>query len=165
VRLIVPDWAAVASVKWVGSVHVSEHAPLLSPWNTQKYVLTGGNLGSRREPVTARGVKSAVELPWPARLEAGRHTVTGRAWSGHGSISRVDYSVDGGASWHGARLLGPNVPGAWARWYFEWKAAPGKYEIRVKATDEKGATQPDTVMWNDMGYLYDGIVGHPVEVC
>ncbi|HKH76795.1 MAG TPA: sulfite oxidase, partial [Rubrobacteraceae bacterium] len=164
VRLIVPGWAAVASVKWVGSVHVSEHAPLLSPWNTQKYVLTGGSLGSRREPVTTRGVKSAVELPWPARLEAGHHTVTGRAWSGHGSISRVDYSVDGGASWHGARLFGPNVPGAWARWDFEWKAAPGKYEIRVKATDDKGETQPDDVPWNDLGYLYGGVVGHPVEV-
>jgi DMSO/TMAO reductase YedYZ molybdopterin-dependent catalytic subunit len=164
VRLIVPGWAAVASVKWVGSVHVSEHAPLLSPWNTQKYVLTGGSLGSRREPVTMRGVKSAVELPWPARLEAGRHTVTGRAWSGHGSISRVDYSVDGGASWHGARLFGPNVPGAWARWDFEWKATPGKYEIRVKATDDRGETQPYDVPWNDLGYLYGGVVGHPVEV-
>src|SRR5215210_379614 len=164
VRLIVPGWAAVASVKWVGTIHVSERAPLLSPWNTQKYVLTGGSLGSRREPVTARDVKSAVELPWPARLEAGRHTITGRAWSGRGSISRVEYSLDGGASWHRARLFGPNVPGAWARWGFEWKAAPGKYEVRVKATDDKGETQPDDVPWNDLGYLYGGVVGHPVEV-
>jgi hypothetical protein len=72
--------------------------------------------------------------------------------------------VDGGASWLEARLFGPNVPGAWARWDFEWKATPGKYEIRVKATDDKGETQPDDVPWNDLGYLYGGVVGHPVEV-
>jgi hypothetical protein len=34
----------------------------------------------------------------------------------------------------------------------------------VRATDEAGNVQPDEVEWNDLGYLYDGVVGHPVEV-
>ena len=161
-RAVVSGWAAVASVKWLGRIHVSE-TPLSSPWNTDKYVLTGGESGARREPVTLRGVKSALELPWPARIPRGKHTIHGRSWSGFGAISRVEYSVDGGP-WREARLFGPNVPGAWARWGFEWDAEAGEHEVRVKATDDPGNMQPETVPWNDLGYLYDGVVGHPISV-
>src|SRR5215212_8272459 len=109
VRAVVSGWAAVASVKWLGCIHVSE-TPLSSPWNLDKHVLTGGEFGEGREPVTVRGVKSALRLSWLARLPAGRHLLCGRSWSGYGAISRVEYSVDGG-TWHGARLFGKNVPG------------------------------------------------------
>jgi len=161
-RAVVSGWAAVASVKWLGRVHVSE-TPLSSPWNTEKYVLTGGEFGARREPVEERGVKSALELPWPARLPEGTHVLCGRSWSGYGAISRVEYSADCGP-WRGARLFGENIPGAWARWSIEWDAKPGQHEIRVRARDDAGNVQPDEVGWNDLGYLYDGVVGHPVEV-
>ncbi|CAN5854270.1 hypothetical protein BH18ACT11_BH18ACT11_17230 [soil metagenome] len=96
-------------------------------------------------------MKSALELPWPARLPEGRHVLSGRSWSGYGAIARVEYSVDG-EPWRGAR------------WDFEWDAKPGWHEVRVRATDEAGNVQPDEVGWNDLGYLYDGVVGHPVEV-
>jgi len=161
-RAVVSGWAAVACVKWLGHIHVSE-TPLSSPWNTDKYVLTGGEFGARREPVEERGVKSALELPWPARLPEGRHILYGRSWSGYGAISRVEYSVDRGP-WRMARLFGENIPWAWARWSFEWDAKPGGHEIKVRAMDDAGNVQPDEVGWNDLGYLYDGVVGHPVEV-
>lgn len=162
VRAIVPGWAAVASVKWLGRIHVSE-TPLSSPWNTDKYVLTGGSFGAEREPVKEQGVKSALELPWPARIPADRHVLRGRSWSGYGAIGRVECSVDGG-TWRDARLFGENVPGAWARWTFEWDATPGEHEVRVKATDDLGNMQPEAVPWNELGYLYDGVVGHPIRV-
>ncbi len=108
-------------------------------------------------------MKSALELPWPARLPEGRHVLCGRSWSGYGAISRVEYSADCGP-WRGARLFGENIPGAWARWSFEWDAKSGQHEVRVRATDDAGNVQPDEVGWNDLGYLYDGVVGHPVEV-
>ncbi|HET7479091.1 MAG TPA: sulfite oxidase, partial [Rubrobacteraceae bacterium] len=162
VRVIVPRWAAVASVKWVGRIHVAEER-LFSPWNTDKYVMTGGSFGTVREPVTAQVVKSALELPWPASLPEKRCRISGRSWSMHGAISRVQYSIDGGP-WREARLIGPNIPGAWARWYFYWNAKPGRHEIRARATDEAGYTQPEETTWNDLGYLYGGIVGHPINV-
>jgi hypothetical protein len=40
----------------------------------------------------------------------------------------------------------------------------GGHEIRDRATDGAGNVQPDEAGWNDLGYLYDGVVGHPVEV-
>ena len=161
-RAVVSGWAAVASVKWLGRIYVAEE-PLYSPWNTDRYVLTGGELGAERKIVEERGPKSALALPWPARLSEGRHVLCGRSWSGYGAISHVEYSVDGGP-WRGARLFGENIPGAWARWSFEWNARPGRHEVRVRATDEAGNVQPDEVQWNDLGYLYDGVVGHTVEV-
>ena len=108
-RVVVSRWAAVASVKWVGRMHVSE-GPLFSPWNTEKYVMTGGDFGEKREPVTEQVVKSALELAWSARIPQGRQEIRGRSWSPHGAISRVEYSVDGGP-WRRARLLEPNIPG------------------------------------------------------
>ena len=61
-------------------------------------------------------------------------------------------------------MFGPNEVGAWARWVFAWDAGPGRYEIRTRATDDAGNLQPNGVAWNDLGYLYDGVVGHRVEV-
>jgi sulfane dehydrogenase subunit SoxC len=162
VRLLVPGWAAVASVKWLGRLYVAER-PLYSPWNTEDYVLTGGGFGQRRVPLTSQGIKSALELPWPARLARGRHVVWGRSWSGAGAITGVEYSMYRGG-WRNARISGQNLPGAWARWSFLWEARPGRYEVRVRATNEAGNAQPDEAEWNDLGYLYDGVVGHPVEV-
>lgn len=162
VRVVVPRWAAVASVKWIGRIHVSE-GPLFSPWNTEKYVMMGGDFGEKREPVTEQVVKSALELAWPARIPRGRREIRGRSWSPHGSISQVEYSVDGGP-WRRARLLEPNIPGAWARWVFAWDTRPGEHVVRVKATDERGNCQHETVPHNELGYLYSGILGHPVWV-
>ena len=157
-RAVVSGWAAVASVKWLGRIHVSD-TPLSSPWNTDKYVLTGAKFGARREPVEERGVKSALELPWPARLPAGRHVLYGRSWSGSGAISFIEFSVDGGP-WLGARLFGENIPGAWARWSL------GGTQRRAgtrsgSGHSEAGNAQPDEVGWNDLGYLYDASSGTP----
>jgi sulfane dehydrogenase subunit SoxC len=162
-RVVVPGWAAVASVKWVGRIYVSEE-PLYSPWNTEKYVMTGGAYGTAREPVTAQVPKSALELPWPATLRRGRHVITGRSWSSDAAVAQVEYTVDGDTEWHLAELFGSNVPGAWARWRFTWEARPGMHELRVRATDAAGNVQPEEVVWNELGYLYGGVVRHPVEV-
>ncbi len=166
-RVVVPGWAAVASVKWVGRIFVSDE-PLRTYWNTEEYVLVGPDHEPREGPgrgpaVTVTYVNSALELPWPARLQRGRNTVTGRAWSGAGTISCVEYSIDGG-EWQPARLSGPNVPGAWTRFEFDWEARPGEHELRARATDERGNTQPDSVPYNELGYLYNAVVPHPIAV-
>jgi hypothetical protein len=38
------------------------------------------------------------------------------------------------------------------------------HELRIRTTDRLGNTQPETVPWNALGYLYGGVVEHPVEV-
>ena len=39
-RLVVPGWVGIASIKWLGSIEVSDQ-PLTSPWNTTSYRLIG----------------------------------------------------------------------------------------------------------------------------
>lgn len=165
-RLIVPGWAAVASVKWLGRLEITAERAF-TWWNTEHYVLRGPGYRSDGpgdgEVIRGQVMKSALELPTPAILPAGRVILTGRSWSPVARIARVEISTDG-RTWSDARLREPNLPGAWARWSFDWDASPGSYRVRVRATDGHGQTQPTEVPWNERGYLYGGIVEHPVEV-
>ncbi len=111
-----------------------------------------------------QNIKSAVALPCDGTIPAGDRTVRGFAWSAFGKISKVEYSLDGEKTWNQAQLLEPNNPFVWVRWQFPWQATPGSYTIMMKATDEKGNTQPDKVPWNEQGYLYNAVVPHPIKV-
>jgi hypothetical protein len=113
--------------------------------------------------VTNQVVKSALELPFPATVRPGRRLLTGRSWSGHGRIARVEASVDDGP-WRPVDLDARNEPCAWRQWSLSWVAKPGDHTIRVRATDEHGTTQPDTVPFNRDGYLFGAVVAHPVTV-
>jgi DMSO/TMAO reductase YedYZ molybdopterin-dependent catalytic subunit len=151
VRLIVPGWVGVASIKWLGALHVARER-LHSPWNTRWY-----------RDLTVQPVKSAFELAWDAVLPAGRcTTLTGRAWSGHGPIERVEVSTDGGATWRLAQLRGPNLPDVWTCWELPFTPAPGRHELLARATDRAGHTQPESVPFNDGGYQFSAVVRHPV---
>jgi hypothetical protein len=156
----------VQNVKWLGRIEVSDQ-PLFSPWNTDSYVLIGPDYqpdGPAKGPaLTTQNVKSALEVAWDAKLRPGRYVVKGRAWSPAARIAKVEYSVDRGA-WQAARLEEPNLARAWVRFAFDWDAQPGAHTLRLRATDEAGGSQPDSVKWNDQGYLYNAVVEHPVTV-
>lgn len=162
-RFVVPGWIGVANTKWVGQIEVSA-SPLYSLWNTTQYVFTGGNYTG--SPVlTTQAVKSAFELADNSTFAAGaQHVLTGRSWSGNGAIKKVEVSTDNGVTWTNAQLHGKNIPAAWARWNFPWTPTAGSYQIRARATDTKGNTQPVTTPFNSAGYLFDAIVPHPVTV-
>jgi DMSO/TMAO reductase YedYZ molybdopterin-dependent catalytic subunit len=163
VRLLVPGWVGIASIKWLGQIEVADH-PLFSFWNTAQYRLTGAAYPPDSPPITNQVVKSAFELPFGAAFPAGvRQVLTGRSWSGLRPVKRVDISADGGATWKRARLHGPNLKNAWVRWKIAWTPpAAGNYELLARATDATGQTQPDSVPFNDLGYLFGAVVQHPV---
>ncbi len=183
VRLVLPGWVGIGSIKWLGSLEVAT-TQLTSPWNTKWYVMTGGAYPAGQPPLSVNPVRSAWELPWPATLTAGRTvTLTGRAWSGQAPIRRVDVSLDGGATWHPAELRDrqgghghghghgrrhdhPALRGfGWSRFATTWRRpAAGSYEILARATDAAGRQQPLTTPFNDGGYFFDAAVRHPVTV-
>jgi DMSO/TMAO reductase YedYZ molybdopterin-dependent catalytic subunit len=163
VRVIVPGWVGVASIKWVGQIQVSKE-PLYSYWNTANYILEGPDYPTP-VAVTTQMVKSAFELASGATLPNARQVLSGRSWSGVAPIRRVDISTDGGVSWRPARLHRRNLPYAWVRWDFEWTPpGPGSYTLQARATDWAGRTQPATVPFNTLGYLFWAVVKHPVTV-
>ncbi|GAB3931981.1 sulfite oxidase [Micromonospora vulcania] len=165
VRLVVPGWIGISSIKWVGPIEVSATA-LFSPWNTRFYRMFGPGHAADGRLVTTSVVKSAFELPWDARVPAGVDVLLhGRSWSGNGPIRAVEVSTDDGASWQAADLDPDDAGGAWQRWTAVWHPpGPGRWTLRARATDVTGAGQPDEAGPNELGYLFDGIVRHPVTV-
>jgi DMSO/TMAO reductase YedYZ molybdopterin-dependent catalytic subunit len=162
VRAIVPGWVGINNVKWVGRIEVRTSAIDVAT-TTRTYVLEGPDYPAK-VVLRQQTIKSAVALPWGAALPAGRQRVRGLAWSPVGRISRVEVSVDRGATWQPATLREPNIPRAWARWDFEWDARPGDHVILTRAVDEQGNAQPSAMPWNAQGYGYNVPVPHPVKV-
>ena len=168
-RVLVPGWVGIAHIKWVGRIQVSEES-IYCPYNTLRYVL----IGEDYEPefgvpalgtiLTTQKVKSAFELPWDGEIRAGKRLLRGRSWSGEGKIIAVDVSLDSGRTWRPARLREPNIPLAWVRWDIDWDARPGNYHLKARATDEQGNTQPDSIPFNERGYLFWAVISHPLKV-
>lgn len=164
VRLLVPRWAGIASVKWPARIELV-NAPYRCYYNVERYIFVdadGRTVGS----VGKMPVKSIIA--WPAegeRLGSGPHTVFGFAWSGHGSIPRVDVSSDGQTSWSPARLTPGNGPLAWTRWEYDWTPpGSGNATLAVRATDAAGNVQPREAAWNKFGYLMNAIQSRTVLI-
>ncbi|MDT0609153.1 sulfite oxidase [Streptomyces lancefieldiae] len=165
VRVLVPSWVGIASIKWVGDIQVSAR-PLYTPWNTDFYRLFGdAHPDGGSAPLTRQTIKSAWELDAQATLTAGvTHRLTGRSWSGGGGVVHVEVSTDGGATWTAARLHDAPRRDGWVRWSTHWRpASPGPHTLLARATDSTGRTQPDATVHNTQGYLFDAVVRHVVN--
>ena len=158
VRLVVPGWYGMSSVKWLDRITVLD-SPFGGYQQARGYRLRQTSEESG-EPVTWMQPRSLMVPPgipdFATRervLDPGPCTLRGRAWSGFGSVERVVVSVDGGAGWSEARLGGHPSRWAWRSWESEWDLRePGVYELCCRATDSAGNTQPLEAPWNLGGY-------------
>jgi sulfane dehydrogenase subunit SoxC len=162
VRAIVPGWVGINNIKWVGRIEVRS-SRIDVPTTTSTYVLDGPDY-QNKVVLREQTIKSAIALPWPATLAAGPQRVRGFAWSPVGRISRVDVSLDRGATWQPAELREPNIARAWTRWELLWDARPGDHVVLTRAADDRGNVQPSSISWNAQGYGYNVPVPHPVKV-
>ena len=163
VRLLVPGWVGIASIKWLGELWVTPER-VDSPWNTRWYRMHGAGWTEEEATLERLPVKSTLDETGPVRCGTPTRLV-GRAWAGEASIARVEVSVDGGRTWRHARLLGRNLASSWVRWVVDWTPGrPGTHEVLVRATDSTGRRQPDRARDNDDGYLFDAVLRCPVAV-
>ncbi|MBW6434690.1 sulfite oxidase [Actinoplanes hulinensis] len=163
VRVVVPHWIGISSIKWVGRIEVSTE-PLFSPWNTQFYRLFGEGYPAEGQPFDRQVIKSAFELDPGTTFTAGVRTrLTGRSWSADGPIRHVQVSTDGGTTWRRARPYGATPGGVWQRWEVDWTPAAGQHTLLARATDVRGNTQPDAARHNTLGYVFDAVVRVPVS--
>jgi DMSO/TMAO reductase YedYZ molybdopterin-dependent catalytic subunit len=155
-RLVVPAWYGMASVKWVARIEALTE-PFRGYYQVNRYVYDYGE--GEPPPVTTMLVKSTIVSPGEGEVvPVGRALVRGRAWSGGGEIARVEVAVDGGETWQEARL-GPALGSyGWRSWELEWEAAdPGRHTLRCRATDAAGNVQPPLARWNKHGYGSNGV--------
>jgi DMSO/TMAO reductase YedYZ molybdopterin-dependent catalytic subunit len=161
-RLIVPSWYAVASVKWLTEIEVMDR-PFVGHYQTDKYWYEWGQ--DSREPVTLQQVRALVTDPAPDQeIPRGESAVRGVAWSGAAPIARVEVSVDGGI-WQEARLVSERKRHSWQWWELMTRfEKPGAVTLRARATDLAGRTQPERAQWNRFGYGNNAIQQFSIRV-
>jgi DMSO/TMAO reductase YedYZ molybdopterin-dependent catalytic subunit len=154
-RLIVPGWYGMASVKWLSSIEAVGE-PFRGTQQTSSYTLQK-RPGEPGHPITRMRVRALMTPPgrpdFPSLrrvADAGRITLHGRAWSGEAPVERVDVGLDG--AWTEARLGEQVGEFAWRSWSTEWDAAPGRHQLACRASDANGRVQPLQQDWNVGGY-------------
>lgn len=152
-RVIVPGWYGVASVKWLTEIEVIGHS-FDGYFQTQKYLYEWERDGRiTTEPVRQQRVRALISQPGAEEVvDVGTLAIRGLAWSGVAPIVRVEVGVNGEA-WRPARLLGESSKYSWQRWELITRVdRPGRAKVRARATDMAGRQQPDHVEWNRLGY-------------
>jgi DMSO/TMAO reductase YedYZ molybdopterin-dependent catalytic subunit len=155
-RLIVPGWYGMTSVKWLARIEAIDRP--FEGYQMAKSYRYSGSADEPGEPVTLIRVRALMVPPGipdfltrTRLLQAGPVRIAGRAWAGRQRVVRVEVSLDGGAGWSDA-VLGDEVsPSAWRAWSFDWNAGPGRHTLCVRATDSEGSVQPSTPEWNVHG--------------
>jgi len=141
-RLVVPGWEGNLWVKWLRRLKLGD-APWFTREETGKYTDLMEN-GKARQFTWVMDAKSVITAPSPQApvKQKGFLTITGLAWSGRGSVARVDVSLDGGRNWKTARIDGPIVDKACVRFYYEldWNGEP--LLLQSRAIDSTGYVQP-----------------------
>ena len=164
VRMIVPGWAGIASVKWPVRLEVSS-TPFGGYYHAERYIIVDAEQRTLRS-VREMPVKSLIAGPgdgetlgpgshliygfrlvgpWPDRTRRGEHRrpadlVASTADSRPGPV-RLD-------------ALGNELDAA----------GPGPATIAARATDSAGNVQPVEAAWNKFGYLMNAIVARNVIV-
>jgi DMSO/TMAO reductase YedYZ molybdopterin-dependent catalytic subunit/glyoxylase-like metal-dependent hydrolase (beta-lactamase superfamily II)/rhodanese-related sulfurtransferase len=152
-RVVVPGWYGMASVKWLTEIEVVA-APLDAYFQTDRYVYEFERDGvAVRQPVERQRVRSLITDPVDGdAFAAGEFTVLGVAWSGAAPIASVEISI-GAGPWQPAALLGEPSRHHWQWWEVTVVVAqPGATMIRARATDAAGETQPGRPELNRLGY-------------
>ena len=154
-RLIVPRWYGMASVKWLCAIEAIER-PFDGLQQASSYHFRSAP-GGERTPCTLMRVNSLMVPPGIPDFytrkrvaEAAVIDIVGRAWSGAGSIERVELAVNG--QWRDAVVEARQGEHAWQSWRAAWDARAGEHELACRATDCTGESQPLEPPWDLSGF-------------
>jgi sulfane dehydrogenase subunit SoxC len=141
-RLVVPGWEAIRSVKWLSRIAVVDRPAMA--WHE-----AGNNADTRPDGKAlgfrfALGPKSIITRPSGGHRLPGRgfFEITGLAWTGGGAVTKVDVSVDGGKTYREAQLQQPVHRYAHTRFRFAWEWTGEEAVLQSRCTDEQGEVQP-----------------------
>ena len=162
-RLLVPGWYGMTSVKWLGRIEALE-SPFAGYQQRHSYRLRQAeeDVGEPLSRIRVRALLVPPGIPDFATrvrtVEAGAHVLEGRAWSGQAPVTSVEVSDDGGATWGTADLEPADLGDwTWRRFTYTWHARPGVTELCCRASDEAGNTQPLEPGWNLGGYANNAV--------
>ena len=165
-RLVVPGWYGMASVKWLTRI-IASVQPFNGYYQTIDYAIWERGPGAPTlVPITEMQVKAQIARPGFAdAVRAGEtYQMRGAAWTSGAEIKKVEISTDGGEAWHHTQLLGESIRNALRLWEYEWKVPekPGKVTLMARATDSEGRTQPTKRDMDRRSYMVNHLL--PIEV-
>jgi DMSO/TMAO reductase YedYZ molybdopterin-dependent catalytic subunit len=145
-RLIVPGWYGMASIKWLRRLIVTDR-PFNGFFQSIDYSYFDRLQGVPNVvPVTAMQVKAQIARPTSGEVikPSTAYRIHGAAWTGDSQVAKVEVSTDGERSWAPAKLLGKEVRYAWRLWEYPWQTPdrPGEARVAARATDAHGQVQP-----------------------
>jgi DMSO/TMAO reductase YedYZ molybdopterin-dependent catalytic subunit len=134
-RILVPGLFGEKNVKWVTRIEVAGGDAKgfyeQQGWGPDFVIPTGSRIDDPDDKMQIALGAAANGIP-----------LKGIAFAGDRGVSRVELSVDDGRNWQEAKIDYPGTELSWALWSFAWKpAAPGDYQVAVRATDRKGQVQ------------------------
>jgi sulfane dehydrogenase subunit SoxC len=141
-RAVIPGWEGNMWVKWLRRIEAGDE-----PWQTREETSKYTDLladGRSRKHTFIMDAKSVVTNPSPQAplRHRGRNVLSGLAWSGRGTVERVDVSMDGGRNWQTARIDGVVLDKSLARFYVDFDWDGQEMMIQSRAIDSTGYVQP-----------------------
>ncbi len=130
-RIIVPGHYGMKSVQWLTEVEVvpEDYKGYYAQkgWTDEAIIKTTSRIDLPGHGSTVRGLTQRIE---------------GLAFAGIRGIERVEISTDGEDRWESATVEQPLSPASWVFWRYDWMVQkPGRYSLRVRATDGTGTLQ------------------------
>jgi DMSO/TMAO reductase YedYZ molybdopterin-dependent catalytic subunit len=159
-RLIVPGWYGMASVKWLTRIEACAER-FSGFFQRDRYILEkpSGPSGVQVVPLTRMAPRSLIIDPLEgAALAPGVYRIRGLAWSGAGPVTRVEVSVDDGATWARAQFTSASSKYFWRCWEYTWDAGTvGEATLSSRVYDARGNIQPSGAVWNRLGYANNAV--------
>lgn len=154
-RVIVPGYFGEKHVKWITRIEVADESAIgfyeKQGWGPDFIVPTRSRFDQPDNYSTFRSDAAANGI-----------ALRGVAFGGDRGISRVEVSVDDGATWREAKLDYPGTKLTWVLWSYDWRpAGPDNYTLVVRATDGEGEVQE----WDEERPFKSGTTGfHKITV-
>ena len=162
-RLVVPGYYGTYWVKHVHEISVIDKLDD-SYWMNPAYRIPAndgacvepGTTPGKTTPISRLNVRSFItSLAEGAQIKSGTATqVRGIAFDGGHGIREVLFSGDGGRNWREAELGRDLGKYSFREWTLPFTPArAGACELKVKATNRIGQSQPVEPLWNPAGYM------------
>ncbi|MCQ3803615.1 MAG: molybdopterin-dependent oxidoreductase [Acidimicrobiia bacterium] len=132
VRLVVAGlYGYVSATKWLSELELTTWDGFDAYWVPRGW--------AKEAPVKTQ---SRIDTPRDGQIAAGPRAIAGVAWAPHRGVDRVEVKI-GNGPWIDAELSSEISDNSWRQWQLAWDPEPGRYKLRVRATDGEGVTQTD----------------------
>ena len=162
VRLVVPGYYGTYWVKHLSEIEVIDQVyegfwmkPAYRVPDNDCACVDPGTTPAATRPIGRFNVRSFItSVQDGARVRAGQQMVVrGIAFDGGQGIREVAHSTDGGQTWRAARLGEDLGRYSFREFSFGFTPEKGNHDLRVRAWNRSGQSQPMVALWQPAGYM------------